>query len=197
MPSGASGVNGRCRPGRRTRRGGSELRYWRARRGSAEVVKPAEDESNASFGIDGHPAQTMAASKFLRLWVKRSRSHARDSVVCVAPRSSGPHARPERDGCVRQLRRRHSGQAVSVQPATSGGFLARNLLAFRASLRESDRNRLFLAFHSLAASAALERASLAALHGALDVIGRGLGISSHGVFSSEIPAKNRFPERVP
>jgi hypothetical protein len=63
----------------------------------------------------------------------------------------------------------------------SGGFLARNLLAFRASLRESDRNRLLLAFHGLAASAALERAGLAALHGALHVVGRGLGVSSHGV----------------
>src|ERR1700734_1415731 len=93
---------------------------------------------------------------------------------------------------------RPSSWTCGERPArNSGRFLAWNLLAFRASLRESDRNRLFLAFHGLAASAALERASLATLHGALDVIGRGLGISSHGVFSSEIPAKRRFPERVP
>jgi transcription elongation GreA/GreB family factor len=28
-----------------------ELRYWRARRASAEVVKPSEDKSKASFGM--------------------------------------------------------------------------------------------------------------------------------------------------
>jgi transcription elongation GreA/GreB family factor len=28
-----------------------ELPYWRARRASAEVVKPSEDKSNASFGM--------------------------------------------------------------------------------------------------------------------------------------------------
>jgi transcription elongation GreA/GreB family factor len=28
-----------------------EIRYWRARRASAEVVKPSEDKSNASFGM--------------------------------------------------------------------------------------------------------------------------------------------------
>jgi transcription elongation GreA/GreB family factor len=28
-----------------------EVRYWRARRASAEVVKPSEDKSKASFGL--------------------------------------------------------------------------------------------------------------------------------------------------
>ena len=64
-------------------------------------------------------------------------------------------------------------------------------------LPRGDRDRLFLAFHGLAASAALERASLAALHGALDVVGRGLGVSSHGVFSSGIQQNADSLEEVP
>src|ERR1700722_11030264 len=48
--------------------------------------------------------------------------------------------------------------------------------------REPNCDRLLLAFHGLAASAALERAGLAALHGALHVFGCGLGIASHDPF---------------
>src|ERR1700722_8680765 len=93
---------------------------------------------------------------------------------------------------------RPSSWTCGERPArNSGGFLAWNLLAFRASLRESDRNRLFLVFHGLAASAALERASLATLHGALHVIGCGFGVSSHGAFSSGIQQNADSLEEVP
>ena len=34
-----------------------EVRYWRARRASAEVVNPPADKSQASFVHDRHPAQ--------------------------------------------------------------------------------------------------------------------------------------------
>ena len=66
-----------------------------------------------------------------------------------------------------------------VVSKASSGPLARNLFALCASLRKPYRNRLFFAFDGLTALPALECPSLTALHGALDITGCGLGISSH------------------
>jgi hypothetical protein len=61
-------------------------------------------------------------------------------------------------------------------------LLARNLLAFRTGLGESNCDGLLFRLNGLAASTALERASLSALHSAFDVAGCRLGISSHSLF---------------
>ena len=74
--------------------------------------------------------------------------------------------------------------ATNIRPPIppSCELLPRDLLAFRAGLGKTDGNRLLFAFYGLAASAALERAGLAALHCALNVGGRGPGVSGHGLF---------------
>src|SRR3954447_6641648 len=60
----------------------------------------------------------------------------------------------------------------------TSALLPRHLLAFLASLRETDRNGLFAAFHfaALAAATALRLATLVAVHLVLHFLARAAGI---------------------
>jgi hypothetical protein len=87
-----------------------EVRYWRVRRASAEVVKPPADKSTASFGMtislrrgDG------------RSLAKMSRSLARYCLLPVAARAGRSDARSGRDGGNDRRRSRHTGRTVGVR----------------------------------------------------------------------------------
>ena len=100
-----------------------EVRYWRARRASAEVVKPSEGKSKASFGMtvtvrrdDGREQSFQIVGED-----EAEKSLARHGLLCVAARPRGPRAWPWRDNYDRQQRGRYSGRAVSVLPVRKDG----------------------------------------------------------------------------
>src|SRR5262249_21183974 len=82
------------------------------------------------------------------------------------------HRRPHKHEVGTRLRR------LAHPTALFGAALPRHFLSFAPRFGQADRDRLFAALHSAAASAlaALERAAFAAVHRAFHVLGSGAGI---------------------
>ena len=79
-----------------------ELRYWRAR-ASAEVVKPSEDRSKASFGMTVSLRREDGRGQSFKIVGEDEADPARGTVSYVSPLARAVlSAWPGRDGCVRQ-----------------------------------------------------------------------------------------------
>ena len=62
-----------------------ELRYWRARRASAELVKPSEDKSKASFGMTVTVRRDDGREQIFRIVGEDEADPSRGTVSYVSP----------------------------------------------------------------------------------------------------------------
>ena len=90
-----------------------EVRYWRARRASAEVVKPPADKSKASFGMTVTLRRDDGREQSFRIVGEDEADPSRGTVSYVSPLARavlthGPGETVEIAG----RRSRHSGRAV-------------------------------------------------------------------------------------
>jgi transcription elongation GreA/GreB family factor len=70
-----------------------EVRYWGARRASAEVVKTSDDKSKASFGMTVSLRRHDGREQSLRLWVKmRPTLLAARSPTCLSGEKANVNA---------------------------------------------------------------------------------------------------------
>ena len=79
-----------------------EIRYWRARRASAEVVKPSDDTSKASFGMTVTLRRDDGREQSFKIVGEDEADPSRGTVSYVSPLAQAVlDAWPWRDGCDR------------------------------------------------------------------------------------------------
>jgi transcription elongation GreA/GreB family factor len=98
-----------------------EVRYWRARRASAEVVKPSEGKGKASFGMTVTVRRDDGREQSFKIVGEDEADPSRGTVSYMSPLARAVLAHGWRDNCDRQQRGRHSGRPVSVPPVRKDG----------------------------------------------------------------------------
>jgi hypothetical protein len=90
-----------------------EVRYWKARRASAEVVKPSKDKSKASFGMTVILRREDGRKELQDCRRRRGRPLEWHGLLCLAIGSRRAYAWRRRYSYHRRQRGRSSGRTLS------------------------------------------------------------------------------------
>ena len=94
-----------------------EIRYWGARRASAEVVKTSDDKSKASFGMTVTLRRDDGREQSFRIVGEDEADPSRGTLSHLSPLARAADPWPWRGGRNRWARSHHPGRAVTERAA--------------------------------------------------------------------------------